>query len=63
VWPDGLEVVELLGIDVGEALPAPALREEAGGERRALRPVVPAPERGDEDGPAKRRPALDAEMP
>jgi hypothetical protein len=53
VGPDGLEVVELLRIDVGEALPAPALRQEAGRERRALRPVVPASERGDEDGPAQ----------
>jgi hypothetical protein len=63
VGPDGLKVVELLGIDVGESLPTPTLRQEAGCERRALRTVVPAPERGDEDGPAQRRPALDAEMP
>jgi hypothetical protein len=32
VRPDGLEVVELLRVDVREALGAPALREEARGE-------------------------------
>jgi hypothetical protein len=47
VRPDGLEVVELLRIDVREALRAPALREEARRERGALRAVVPAAERGD----------------
>ena len=58
----GLEVEELLGVDVGEAAGVPRLREEARRERCALRAVVPAAEGCDEDGAAKSRAALDAEM-
>ena len=52
VRPRRLEVEELFGIDVGKATRLPALRKEAGGERRALRAVVPAAKRRDEDGTA-----------
>jgi hypothetical protein len=57
-----LEVEELLRIDVGETPCLPRLREEAGGERGALSAVVPTSESGDEDGPAQRRAALDADV-
>ena len=62
VRPRRLEIEELLGIDVREPTRAPGLREEARRKRRALRSVVPAPEGGDEDGTAKRRPPFDAEV-
>jgi hypothetical protein len=57
-----LEVEELLRVDVGETLCLPRLREEAGGERSALRAVVPTSEGGDEDGPSQRRAALDTDV-
>jgi hypothetical protein len=63
VRANGLEVVELLRVDVREALGAPALREEARGERGPLRAVVPATECCDEDRRAQGGPAVYAEMP
>ena len=58
----GLEVVELLGVDVREAPRLPRLGEEARRERGALRAVVPAPKSPHEHGAAKGRAPLDAEM-
>jgi hypothetical protein len=49
VRPRRLEVEEVLRLDLGEALGLPGLRKVAGGERRSLAAVVPAPERGDQD--------------
>ena len=46
----GLEVVEVLRLDLGELLRAPLPREIAGSERRSLPPVVPAAKRGNHDG-------------
>src|SRR5205814_2749670 len=40
----GLEVEEILGVDVGEPARLPFLRQVATCERGALRAVVPAPE-------------------
>jgi hypothetical protein len=60
--PRRLEVVELFRIDVGEAPCLPRLGEEAGRQRSALSPVVPAPESPHEHGAAKGRAPLDAEM-
>jgi hypothetical protein len=62
VRPRRLEVEELLGIEVGEPARLPALREEAERERGALRTVVPAAERGDEDGASDVRTPLDADV-
>jgi hypothetical protein len=59
---DGLEVEELLGIDVREASRLPRLRQVAGRERGALSAVVPAPEGGDEDGSAQFGAALDSKV-
>ena len=53
VRPRCLEVVELLGIDVAEALRRPGLREEARRERGPLRAVVPAAKRGHHDRAAR----------
>ncbi len=60
--PRRLKVVELLGIDVGEAARLPRLSEEARRERGALSAVVPAPESTHEHCAAKGRAPLDAEM-
>ena len=43
--PGGLEVEELLGVDVPELAGSELLREVAGRKRRSLRSVVPARER------------------
>jgi hypothetical protein len=56
----GLEVEELLGIDVREAPCLPGLGQEARGERRPLRAVVPAPKGGDERRRVTGWPTLDA---
>ena len=45
-----LEVEELLRVDVGEALGLPAAREVLGGERGAVRAVVPTAESGHQHG-------------
>jgi hypothetical protein len=45
----GLEVDEELGVDLRELLGLPGAGEVAGGERRRLAAVVPAPECGDQD--------------
>jgi hypothetical protein len=58
VRPDGLEVEELLRIDVPEPAGAPGAGEEAGRERGALSAVVPAPEGGDQNRPPQRRPLV-----
>ena len=57
-----LEVEEVLRVDVAEPPRLAALGEERGGERRALRAVVPAAERGDENRAAQAREPLDAEV-
>ena len=62
VRPRHLEVVELLRVDVGEALGGPGLREVAECERGALRPVVPAAEGGDQHRTLELGPLLDAEV-
>jgi hypothetical protein len=46
----GLEVVEVLAVDLRERLGAPLLREVAAAERRSLAAVVPALEGRDETG-------------
>ena len=51
----GLEVEELLRIDLGEARGIPGAGEIAGGESRSLAAVVPALEGDNEDGPAEFR--------
>ena len=57
-----LEVVEALGVDLGEPPRVPALGEVAGCERGALAAVVPAPERSDQDRTLERRAASDVEL-
>ena len=49
------EVVEGLGVDLGELLGAEGRRQVAGRRRRRLGGVVPAAERGDEDRPTQAR--------
>src|SRR6266508_1097750 len=49
--PADLEVEELLGVDAGERGGLPGLLEVARGRARGLAGVVPAPERGHQDGP------------
>ena len=58
----GLEVHERLGVDVREPLRTPLTREVRGGDRRRLPAVVPATERRDEHGLAKRRALGDPEI-
>jgi hypothetical protein len=57
-----LEVVEILGLDLGEAIRLPDLREVAACKRRALTSVVPAAECGDQNRLAQVRPIDDAEF-
>ena len=45
----GLEVEEVLGIDLREAVRIPELGEVAAGERRSLPAVVPAAKGGDQE--------------
>ncbi len=59
----GLEVVELLRIDVPEPAGRPGLGEVARSEGSTLRAVVPAAEGGDQDGVAKSGATLDAKVP
>ena len=62
VRPRRLEVEEVLGLDLGEALRVPELREVAGGERGALAAVVPAAESGDQNRALELRTARDKEL-
>jgi hypothetical protein len=48
VRADGLEVEELLRVEIGEAARLPGLGEIARRERGSLRPVVPPPEGSDQ---------------
>ena len=57
-----LEVVEILGLDLGEAIRLPDLGEIAACKRRALTSVVPAAECGDQNRLAQVRPIDDAEF-
>ena len=57
-----LEVVEALGVDLGEAPRVPALGQVSGCERGALAAVVPAPERSDQDRTLERRAPSDVEL-
>ena len=60
--PHGLEVDEALRVDVGEALGLPASGEVRRSQRGRLPSVVPALERGDQDGPRERGALGDAEL-
>jgi hypothetical protein len=53
VRPGEAEVVELLGIDLGEFLGPEGRTQVAHGGRRRFRGVVPAAKRHDQDGPAE----------
>jgi hypothetical protein len=57
-----LEVVEVLGLDLREAVRLPDLGEVAARQRRALAPIVPATERGDQNRLAQIRPVGDAKF-
>jgi hypothetical protein len=57
-----LEVVEVLGLDLREAVRLPDLREVAARQRRTLTTVVPATERGDQNRLAQVRPVGDAKF-
>src|SRR5205807_759085 len=62
VRPRRLEVEEVLRVDLREALRVPELGEEPGRERRALTPVVPAPESRDQDRAFESRAARNPEL-
>ena len=57
-----LEVEEVLGLDLREALRLPDLGEVAARQRRALAAVVPAAEGGDQNRLAQVRPVGDAKF-
>jgi hypothetical protein len=57
-----LEVVEVLGLDLREAVRLPDLGEVAARQRRALAPIVPAAECGDQNRLAQIRPVGDAKF-
>ena len=57
-----LEVVEVLGLDLREAVRLPDLGEVAARERRALAPIVPAAKCGDQNRLAQIRPVGDAKF-
>src|SRR5262249_34980522 len=58
----GLKVEEALGLDLGEPIGLPRLREIAPRERGALAAVVPASKGGDENRLPQRGPGCDAEF-
>ena len=60
--PRRLEVDEELGVDLRELLGFPGPGEVAGGERRGLPAVVPAPKRGDQNRPLERRALVDPQL-
>ena len=60
--PRRLEVDEELGVDLGELLRLPRPGEVAGGERRGLPTVVPAPKRADQNRPLERRTLEDPQL-
>jgi hypothetical protein len=53
VWPGQAEVVELLGVDLGEFLGVKGRTQVPDRRGRRLGGVVPAPKRHDQDRPAK----------
>ncbi len=62
VGPRGGEVVELLGVDVGDLLEVPPVDEVAGGGAGGVAGVVPALEGGDDDRRLQRGPGRPADV-
>jgi hypothetical protein len=60
--PRRLEVEEVLGLDLGEFVGVPDLREVAAGERSPLATVVPAAKRGDQERRTQGGPLDDAKF-
>jgi hypothetical protein len=62
VWTGGLEVEEVLRLDVGEAVRFPDLGEVAARERGALAAIVPATKCCDQNRLAQAGPSDDAKF-
>jgi hypothetical protein len=58
----GLKVEEVLGLDLGEFVGVPDLREVAAGERSPLAAVVPTAKCGDQERRTKGGPLDDAKV-